>query len=223
MLDRFKVCVAAISVVFFLHASDGLAATVSHLSGAPSKGEAVKLSVDDFTRVGNCGGGKSVVNDGCSVVKKSDSAAADAYGRYPVPPQRDWIDSQDIDELEWTVTASGSFTSLRFALTDAYDQQDSHFTMSYKDGDTWSPIWSVRERQENGNLFWLNVAFDQPVSSAALRFSTKVGGGYDGYGISTVSVTPSPVPVPSSTLLLLSGALCMAGLRRRLSSSPPLG
>jgi len=215
MFDRFLFCVAAIAAVFFLDVSDAFAATVSQLSDAPSGGEAVEISVNGFIRVGNCGGGKSVVNDGCSVVMKSDPTAADAYGRYPVPPKRDWIDSQDIDELEWTVTTGGSFTSLRFALTDAYDQKDSHFTMSYKDGDTWSPIWSIRERQENGNLFWLNVAFDQPVSSAALRFSTKVGGGYDGYGISTVSVTPSPVPVPSSVLLLLSGALCMAGLRRR--------
>lgn len=218
MFGRIQFCVAAISAVCVLQVSDTLAATVTQLSNAPSKGEAIELSVDDFTRIGNCGGGKSVVNDGCSVVKKSDPASADAYGRYPVPPKLDWIDSQDIDELQWTVTAGGSFTSLRFALTDAFDQKDSHFTMSYKDGDTWSPIWSIEERQENGNLFWLNVAFDQPVSSAAFRFSTKVGSGYDGYGISTASVTPSPVPVPSAALLLLSGALCMAGLRRRTTN-----
>lgn len=199
-------------------------ATVTELAGPPIGGMSVALQVGDFARAGNCGGGTSVVNDGCSVVMKEDPAAAHAYGRFE-PLHKYWVDSQDIDDLKWTATAPTAFTSLTFALTDAHDQANSHFEMLYSDGSIWKSIWNIPERLANGNLFWLTVEFGKAVTGADFRFTTKTGHGYDGFGISMISVQPAPVPVPlaqpapvpvpPSALLMASGAALMAALRRR--------
>ena len=214
MLTTLRAYVAAPAAALFLLSAPVFSASVTVLPNAPETGTVVDLQVSDFQRVGNCGGGYSVINDGCSVVMKSDPTTKDAYGRFDPQNHGYWIDSQDIDELKWTVTSQTAFTSLTFALTDAHDQDNSHFTMSYYDGDSWSPIWGIATKQENGNLFWLSIAFDAPVTMAELLFSTKVGGGYDGYSISSVSIQPAPVPLPPAALLMLSGGAALAGLRR---------
>lgn len=204
--------VAAFFAVF--SAVPAFAATVTELAGPSVEGLAISLKTEDFSRVGNCGGGGSVVNDGCSVVMKSDPAATDAYGRYE-PSSLAWVDSQDIEDLKWTATAPVAFTSLTFALTDAYNQARSHFEMFFNDGGIWKQIWDIPTRMANGNIFWLTVDFGKAVTEAEFRFTTKTGNGYDGYGISSVSVNPAPVPVPPAALLLVSGAGLLAGLRRR--------
>lgn len=191
------------------------AATVTVLDSNQPSGTAIDLAVADFERIGNCGGGGSVVGDGCAVVAKSNPKAAHAFGRFG-PLGHYWIDSQDINELKWTVRAPQAFTSLSFALTDAHDQPNSFFTMSYMDNGGWTPIWDIATRKNNGNLYWLSVDFGKAVNEAVFLFSTKVGAGYDGYGISTAQVnSPAPVPVPPAALLLGSGAVAMAGLGRR--------
>lgn len=192
-----------------------LAATVSILPGAPSGGKAIELSVSDFHRVGDCGAGGSVVNDGCSVVIKNDPNASHASGRFDPPPADEWIDSQDIDELIWRVSSPTAFSSVSFALTDAHDQFNSHFTMSYMDEGVWEPVWGIPSKLPNGNLFWLNVDFGEAVTTAQFLFSTKVGAGYDGYGISRVELMPAPVPLPASAALLLAGVGGLAAFKRR--------
>ncbi|WP_265501121.1 hypothetical protein [Paracoccus beibuensis] len=188
-------------------------ATVTVLSGGPAGGTAVDLKVSDFERLGNCGGGGSVVNDGCSVVVKSDRLAPHASGRFDPPPQNYWIDSADIDKLKWTVNSSTPFTSLAFALTDAHDQKNSHFSMSFNDDGKWTSIWDIPSRLPNSNLFWLMVDFGKEVTSADLMFSTRLN---DGYGISDVTIdSPAPVPVPSAALMLMSGAAFLSFFRRR--------
>lgn len=212
MFAKFRNGIVAGAVSVCALMSPVWAATVTVLSDAPQGGMAIALQTDDFQRIGNCGGGFSVVGDGCSVVKKYDPTAEDAYGRFD-PPDNYWIDSQDIDELAWTVTAPTAFTSMSFALTDAHDQQNSFFSMFYDDGDGWSEIFSIPDRLANGNLFWLTVDFGEAVEFARFLFKTKVGNGYDGFGISELTV--APVPLPPAAALLASGAALLAGLRRR--------
>lgn len=191
-------------------------ATLTVLPDAPTEGTIVALSVDDFDRIGNCGGGGSVVNDGCSTIVKNDPLAPHAFGRFD-PLGQSWIDSQDIDLLKWTVTAPVAFTSMTFAMTDAHDQLRSHFAMSFNQGGTWTPLWDIPTQLSNGNLFWLKVDFGEQVTMAEFMFSTKVGDGFDGYGISNLRVTevPAPIPVPPAALLLASGTVLIGGLRRR--------
>lgn len=201
-------------------ASPASSATVDVVSGPPTGGTPIALSVGHFDRLGNCGGGGSVVGDGCSAIVKTDPAAPDAYGRFD-PLGDYWIDSQDINELKWTVSSAAAFTSLTFALTDAHDQMASFFRMSFDDGGSWTPIWDIATRKDNANLYWLSVDFGEAVTEAVFLFSTKVEPGYDGYGISALSVqSPAPIPAPPAVLLLGSGAVLIAGLRRSKKRPP---
>ncbi|WP_347139728.1 VPLPA-CTERM sorting domain-containing protein [Paracoccus sp. SSK6] len=185
------------------------------MPGAPAGGTPVDLTVDDFERVGNCGGGAAVINDGCSVVVKTDPSTPDAMGRFD-PLGKYWIDSQDINDLKWTVSSEEAFTSMTFALTDAHDQLDSFFTMFFDDGGSWDPIWNIATQKSNASLYWLSVDFGKAVNEAVFLFSTKVEPGYDGFGISALTLEKlAPVPLPPAALLLGSGTMLMAGLRRR--------
>jgi hypothetical protein len=202
-------------VVVACLASPSWAATVSVLSEALTEGTAINLVVGDFERVGNCGGGASVINGGCSVVVKDDPKALHAYGRFD-PLGDYWIDSQDINEMKWTVTSPQAFTSMTFALTDAHDQLNSFFTMAMQDGGSLTQIWSIPAKKDNANLYWLSVDFGEARKKAVFQFSTKVLPGFDGYGISSLSVqSPAPVPAPPAAILLGSAAMLMASLRRR--------
>lgn len=49
--------------------------------------------------------------------------------------------------------------------------------MSYMDNGTWTPIWNIATRKNNGNLYWLSVDFGKAVNEAVFLFSTKVGAG----------------------------------------------
>lgn len=200
-------------------AAPAWSATVTVLPGAPAGGSPIDLTVGDFERIGNCGGGGSVVGDGCAAIVKTDPAAPDAFGRFD-PLGDYWIDSQDINELKWTVRSPTAFTALSFALTDAHDQLDSFFTMSFDGGGNWTPIWDIAARRDNANLYWLSVDFGQAMTEVAFLFSTKVRPGFDGYGISALSITPAPapVPLPPAGLLLASGTLLIVRLRKRKSS-----
>ncbi len=195
----------AASLVASVPAAPAWGAVVTELAGPPSGGTPISLDAGDFTRLGQCGTGGSVIGDGCSVVDKDNPNLPTAYGRFS-PFDLDWIDSQDIDDLVWTVNSAVPFTSLTFFLVDAHDQASSYFEMIYEG----AKIWEIPLRLPNSNFFWLMVTFDGPVTTADLRFRTRLN---DGYGI--VAPRVQPVPLPPAALLLLTGAALIAGLRRR--------
>lgn len=218
MLFESRFSLAGLALAACL-ASPAWSATVNVLPNAPTGGTVIDLVVDDFDRAGNCGGGGSVVGDGCSAIVKTDPNAPDAFGRFD-PLGNYWIDSQDINELRWTVSSPDAFTSLTFALTDAHDQLNSFFQMFFDDAGSLTQIWDIATQQDNANLYWLSVDFGTARNEATFQFSTKVEPGYDGYGISALSVqSPAPVPAPPAAVLLGSGALVIAGLRRRKNQS----
>jgi len=200
------------SLVCVLLSTAAQAATISE--GSPVGGVKIALNVADFTDRGRCGFGSSVVNDGCSVIAKSDPEAPHAYGRFdPLAPPSEWIDSQDLSDVTWTITHDVAFTSLSFALTDAFDQRPAprlglgeSFFQLLADGASWS----IDSREANGTLHWLTVGFDQPTTTAELRFLTRLN---DGWGVSSASV--SEVPLPAAGWLLLMALGGVAAARRR--------
>jgi hypothetical protein len=195
----------AAALVATVPAAPAWGAVVTVLDNPTIDGTPISLLTANFTRLGQCGTGESVIGDGCSVVDKNNPDAPDAFGRFS-PFKLDWIDSQDIDDLVWTVTSDVPFQSMTFALVDAHDQPNSYFNMIY-DG---TEIWEIPTQLPNRNLFWLMVTFDGPVTTADLRFTTRHN---DGYGILAARV--APVPLPPAALLLLTGTALIAGLRRR--------
>lgn len=195
-------------------ASGASAATI--IEGGPLVGSQVELDPSDFVGAGRCGYGGSVVDDGCSVVLKSDPDAPDAYGRFD-PNGATWIDSQDLSEVTWTVTRETAFTSLTIALTDAYDQPDdddlgpSYFNLASADALPWS---AGDTRRLSGVLDWLTITYDAPVTTAEVVFTTRLN---DGWGIvaAVVDGTPAPVPLPASGALLVVGLAGLAAAKRR--------
>lgn len=216
-MSRVRTCCCVVALAATTISAPAWSATVRVLSDAPQGSTPLELSVSDFRRLGDCGGGESVINSGCSPVVKRDPEAPDAFGRFDPLTDDYWIDSQDIDELKWTINSSTPFYSLIFALTDAHDQPDSHFEMFVDNGGSWTPIWNIPNRLEDGNLFWLSVDFAEPLTSTALLFSTRLD---DGYGIraASLSTQPAPIPLPASAAFLLAGVGGLAALRRRKKS-----
>lgn len=185
------------------------AATITEVPG-PAVGLPVELDPGDFTGRGPCGSGQSVINDGCSVVIK-DETSPRPYGRFD-PLGVEWIDSQDRRRIAWTPALPEPITSLTFALTDAFDQPHdarygggSFFRLRVDDA-----LWEIPAREANGTLHWLTVAFDRPTIDPSLRFITRLN---DGWGVS--SATATPVPIPAALPLLIGGLGLLAWRARR--------
>lgn len=197
-------------------ASPALAATVLDIQeGERNDGRPVLLDPSAFTGSGPCGYGKSVINDGCSVVGKTDPDANNAYGRYD-PFDTAWIDSADLSRVEWDYRSETAFTSLTFALTDAFDQKCSDVLgCSYFRLLAGDIAWEISDRQDNGEVNWLTVLFDEPTTSALLRFETRRNDGF-GVSLAALDAPPAPVPLPA-TLGLLAAALGLLGLLRRVA------
>jgi hypothetical protein len=192
--------------------SDGISADLSGHVSCGSSG-ALVTNVGTFTGKGVAGSGRSVCGDTSSVqVKDLDFAAP--YGRYN-PEGSKWIDSNDLKKLTWEVDIGMPFRALSFGVVDAHDQKDSFFEIALKGG---AAHWSIDQREGNGLLHWITVTFHDAVDGATLAFSTRHN---DGYGL--VGIKVAPVPLPAASWLLVSGALALAGLRRRRTSpiEPP--
>jgi hypothetical protein len=197
------------ALLALLLAAPAGAVTITEVSG-PGSGSPMDMDPADFVGSGPCGSGGSVVNDGCSVVLK-DADSPRTSGRFD-PFGGAWIDSQDRPEIAWTVRRDQPFSSVRFALTDAFDQApaprfggESYFSLSAGDA-----TWSIASREPDGTLHWLEVLLDAPATSVELTFRTRLN---DGWGVRQANL--APVPLPATGLLLFVGAAALVGLRRR--------
>jgi hypothetical protein len=181
----------------------------------PGTSTAIDLDVEQFEGFGECGSGGSVVGNGCSVIEKVDPDLPDAFGRFD-PFGQEWIDSQDLSHVVWSFEYGEAFTSLTFALTDAFDQTFSQeFGESYFRLEVDGEEWSIPSIEANGTLHWITVLFDAPTTSAQLSFFTRLN---DGWGVSSASIASVPVPASLSLLLLaLAGLGGIAGSRGRRS------
>ena len=185
------------------------AVTITEVSG-PGRGSPVDPDPSAFAGSGPCGSGGSVINDGCSVAVK-DRTSPGLSGRFD-PFGGSWIDSQDRPTIVWTIAQATPFTSVRFALTDAFDQPDearwggaSFFSLTAGDA-----TWSIPEREADGTLHWLEVLLDAPTTRAEFTFATRLN---DGWGVRQARV--APVALPAAGLMLLGGLAMLVGLRRR--------
>lgn len=197
-----------ISVLALLLAAPAAASTLTEVSG-PGRGSALDPDPSAFVGYGECGSGGSVVGDGCSVVVK-DGDSPNPSGRFD-PFGGAWIDSQDRGEIVWTIKRAEPFQSVRFALTDAFDQGPSAtLGASFFSITVENAGWTIPEREPNGTLHWLELLLDAPTTEAQLAFHTRLN---DGWGVRQASV--APIPLPAGGLLLLGGLGLLGGLRRR--------
>lgn len=160
-------------------------------------------NVGSFAGSGQPGSGGSSCGDKTTVQVK-DASTPFPFGRY-APAGGKWVDSNDLANVSWQLNVGVGLTGVSFALVDAHDQPNSHFSISVN-----GASWSIPTREANGNLHWIAILFDTPVTTATINFSTRLN---DGYGISDVKV--APVPLPAGLALMASSLLLLGALRLR--------
>ena len=196
-----------LALLALLLASPAAAATITEVAG-PGRGLPLDPDASAFVGSGACGSGRSVINDGCSVAVK-DADSPTPSGRFD-PFGGAWIDSQDRAEIVWTISRAEPFQSVRFALTDAFDQGPSDaLGVSFFSITVDGAAWTIPAQEPDGTLHWLDVLLDAPTTEAQLAFHTRLN---DGWGVRQASVAPIPLPAAG---LLLGGLGLLGGLRRR--------
>lgn len=205
-------------------ASTSMAATITEGSLLPA-GRALDLvnatacaatgslssNVGSFHSSGDAGsGGASCGDKTTAQVKKP--ATPHPYGRFD-PDGIGWVDSNDLTRMVWKVDIGQKIRGVSFRLTDAHDQENSHFKIRVA-GTT--ATWKIAEREENGTSHLIKILFDEPIDEAKIKFVTRHN---DGYGLTQVSV--APVPVPAGLVLAGTGvaALVAVGRRKRKSKA----
>ncbi len=216
-----KLSIAAVAGL--LLAGSVQAATIAETT-APVNGREWVLSADQFDGgAGPCGNGKSVDHrDRCAVSLETIDSGAARYGRYnPLNSTSGFIDSQDLPQIAWTISADTAFTRLTFAVIDAFDQAyedglgDSFFQLTAAGAEAADAAgWMLDHRQANGNLHWITVEFAQATQTATVDFFTRQN---DGFAIAAVRLDAdvAAVPLPATSGLLVAGLGSLATLRSR--------
>jgi hypothetical protein len=168
-------------------------------------------AVGRFEGFGSQGTGGARVNDGLSAEVRGDDMP---WGRYNTDLfGGQWLDSNDMTGMRWTVEGLGKFDTLAFLLSDVADV-GAVFSMNIG-GQSFANLAGLGGRLANGNLTLVLIELSEAVESLTVEmFNNRTN---DGFGIDGAAVANSiaPVPLPPAAALILAGLAGMAGLRRR--------
>ena len=175
-------------------------------------------NVGRFEGFGDAGTGASKIKGGTAAEVRADKSMA--WGRYNTDLLPDdliggnWLDSNDMTGIRWTVEDVGSFDTLAFFLIDAEDV-GGKFSVNVA-GQTFSSLAGSSVRRD-GNLMMVIIELSEAVTSLTVEMfhdRTNDGFGIDGAMIARAS-NLAPVPLPPAAGLLLAGFAVLAGVRRR--------
>jgi hypothetical protein len=177
------------------------------LSSATRCGNSGSLSTNlgTFSGSGPAGSGGSVCGDRGSVQVK-DTSVPNLFGRRPHDGDLAWIDSNDLEHVTWDVDIGKAFRELSFVLVDPNDQKQSFFDILVN-GNT---AWSLADRQADGSIHLIKIAFGAAVDRARIEFKTRHN---DGYGLGGVTV--APVPLAPALIPALTAIALLAGIGYR--------
>ena len=169
--------------------------------------------VGSFDPFGDTGSGLSVVGDGGKLQVRNDPTMP--WGRYgtseTLPLGGNWLDSNDNLGVRWDIAGIGSFDSLAFFVLDAADVGGK---FSIRVGDQlFADLAGATGKLKNGNLQFVRVLLSDAVESLTVELMHDRTN--DGFGIDGAAVALSPVPLPPAALLLATGLVGFASLRRR--------
>lgn len=213
---KLNIVSRSVLAALLLGATSAGAATITseRLEGTPytiAAGQFTTLSTT-FNTLGSVTTSCGVPADGRSAILKCPTDPV-PDGRYNPTPHMPWIDSADIGALRWDVGFDKPVRAFGFGVTDAADT----FT---PDGD---PFWRLTVdgatvshprlfNDEGEPVTWYTVVFDVPVLAASLVMETGRG---DGYGITSATVAPIPLPAGGLLMLAALGGFGALRLRRR--------
>jgi hypothetical protein len=166
-------------------------------------------SVGTFAQIvpGHGGACEPTTCTGLSILNASTTPFS---GRFAIAG-RNWLDSNDSMNMQWTSLSGSLNTNVGFYITDPNDQ-GARMDIKAANGSLVSVNFDniFGGARSNGRVFFVSVS--DPHGIAALNFLSDDNA--DGYGIDKFSAGGSPVPEPTSLLLLGTGLAGLAARRR---------
>lgn len=172
-----------------------------------NKGNTFNTAVGTFELTDPGQSGLNVFNNELMI----ESNRTGEFGREVLADGDFWLDSNDAEEVVWTLGAplTGSFNAFGFYLADASDIS-ANLTLTFSDGSS-SGFDIVTYPQSNGNVRYVSVTSGMSIVGGTLTFSNSSGN--DGWGINNVTV--GTLPEPGTLLLMGLGLLGLGAARRR--------
>jgi hypothetical protein len=193
--------------------------------GDPGTSNPQSTNVGNFTGLGTKGSGNATIKGGTAAEVRGDDSMA--WGRYNTArsdllPEGliggNWLDSNDMTGLSWSIGGLGKFNTLAFFLIDAEDV-GGQFSLKVGDQSFTDLASAGGKKLLDGNLMLVLVELSEAVESLTVellmhdKFGNHIN---DGFGIDgAILANIAPVPLPPAAALLFVGIAALAGVRRR--------
>jgi hypothetical protein len=174
-------------------------------------------SAGSFAALGGTGYGGSVIGDATKLQVRNDKPMF-WMRQNTSQGGNNWLDTNDTYGMHWDVGGPGSFNALSFILTDVADV-GAKFSITVDGGAAFHAVFDHMYLfgnlglQPNGGINVISILLPETVSDLTILLRNDILN--DGFGIDSVRVALTPIPVPPAALLVLTGPLLLAGVRAR--------